>query len=105
MPRPTAASGKVTLALATALATPGLVDAADRPDAMRSLRRSLRFLRQLQVDEAGCHAFRDPAHALGGLRAAPWDSDQPMAASAYALLACVASDPLLRAEGTSSPKP
>ena len=105
MPRPTAASGKVTLALATALVTPGLVDAADRPDALRSLRRSLRFLRQLQVDEAGCHAFRDPAHALGGLRAAPWDSDQPMAASAYALLACVASDPLLRRQGNASPEP
>lgn len=105
MPRPTAASAKVTLALATALGRPELLDAQQRSEAIRSLRRSLRFLRQLQVDEAGCHAFRDPARALGGVRAAPWDSDQPMAASAYALLACVAADPSLRDQGSPSRAP
>lgn len=98
MPRPTAASGKVVLALATALTRQDLVAADRRADAVRALRRSMRFLRQLQVEQAGCHAFRDPVHAIGGLRAAPWDSDQPMAASAYALLACVAADPVLQAE-------
>ena len=104
-PRPTAASAKATLALATALSTPGLVGDADRRAGIESLRRSLRFLRQLQADEWACHAFRDPARAIGGIRSAPWDSDEPMAASAYALLACMASEPLLTADGDAAKQP
>jgi len=92
-PRPTAASAKLSLALASALADPACLRDADRAVAVEALRRSMRFLRQLQVDEDACHAFRDSMHARGGIRSAPWDSDQPMAASATALLACIAAEP------------
>ena len=102
-PWPTAHSARAALALATALQRPGVVAAESRSDALRGLRAAMRFLAQLQADEDACHAFRDPARARGGIRAACWDSDQPMAASAYALLAAVRAADCL--DGTTAPTP
>ncbi|MFM7807593.1 MAG: hypothetical protein ACKPEA_06640, partial [Planctomycetota bacterium] len=100
-PWPTAQSARAVVALATALQRPDLIDASQREAARRTLIAGMRFLRQLQVDADACHAFRDAGHAMGGIRAASWDSDEPMAASAYALLASVrALDSLAAASAT-----
>jgi hypothetical protein len=48
--------------------------------------KSLRFLMQLQVRESALWAYRNPKRARGGIRAAPWDSRNPVAASAMGLL-------------------
>jgi hypothetical protein len=45
-----------------------------------------RFLLQLAVDEADARRFRNPARAAGGIRAAAWESDQPVAVQAFGLL-------------------
>ena len=66
-----------------------------------SLKLALRFLKQLQVDQSGCYAFRDPAKSIGGIRAAPWDSNQPLGANATTLLAVLESRGLLANEPTS----
>jgi hypothetical protein len=47
----------------------------------------MRFLMQLTVRESARWSLRNPQRALGGLRSATWDSDQPLAAQAMALLA------------------
>jgi hypothetical protein len=88
-PRPNALSARAALALATATRRPDVLAAEDRATALRTLRRAMRFLLQLQADANACHAFRDPTKAMGGLRTAPWDTDQPIAASSYALLAAM----------------
>jgi len=95
--RPSASSARAAWALASALLRCDGVDAHRRAQGCHALRMAMGFLRRLQVDDFACHAFRDPAKALGGLRAAPWDSDLPMAASAWALLACVDAVPALEA--------
>ena len=102
-PWPNAQSARAVAALATALQRDGTVEAAQRETAMRTLICGLRFLRQLQVDADACHAFRDPARAMGGIRAAGWDSDQPMAASAYALLASVRAIDAMATAGLRQP--
>jgi hypothetical protein len=74
------------MALATSMRLIPMGATARDPD-REALRLALRFLLQLQVDEASCYAFREPGRALGGIRAAPWDSSQPLGANAAALLA------------------
>mgnify|MGYP003351088870 CR=1 FL=1 len=82
-----------------------MIDASQRAQATQTLRAALRFLRQLQVDEDAAYAFRAPRRAMGGLRAAAWDSDQPMAASAYALLAAVRAAAALETADTRATAP
>ncbi len=65
---------------------------------MESLKLALRFLKQLQVDQASCYAFRDAGKALGGIRAAPWDSSQPLGANATTLLAILEARQLFAGE-------
>ena len=86
---PTALSSRVALALAMALKHDGAIESDQRPEGVESLRRAMRRLRQLQVDHEASYAFRDPAKAHGGIRAAPWDSDEHMTATAYTLLAAL----------------
>ena len=105
MPWPTAQSSRAALGLATALQRSGVIDASQRAQATQTLRAALRFLRQLQVDEDAAYAFRAPRRAMGGLRAAAWDSDQPMAASAYALLAAVRAAAALETADTRTTAP
>jgi hypothetical protein len=88
-PWPTAQSTRAALALATIAARQDLLDAPQRARAIETLRLAMRFLAQLQVDDDLAASFRDAARARHGVRAACWDSDLPMAASAYALLAAV----------------
>jgi len=60
----------------------------------------LRFVMQLTVRAPVDRLFRRPERALGGVREALWDADQPVAAQALALLALVDS---LRAWPTEAP--
>lgn len=66
-----------------------LTETSELPRAVINLSRSLRFVRQLQADEAVMHMFPDRAEARGGLRAALWDQRMPIEATAMALLAVV----------------
>lgn len=83
----TAESSRPALALALAMNLELCGNSNAKSADMESLKLALRFLKQLQVDQASCYAFRDPSKAIGGIRAAPWDSSQPLAANATTLLA------------------
>jgi len=98
----TAQSSRPTLTMALAL-DPKLFSASPSTaqQNLESLKLALRFLKQLQVDQSGCYAFRDPAKSIGGIRAAPWDSNQPLGANATTLLAVLESRGLLANEPTS----
>jgi hypothetical protein len=98
----TAQSSRPTLTMALAL-DPKLFSASPSTakQNLDSLKLALRFLKQLQVDQSGCYAFRDPAKSIGGIRAAPWDSNQPLGANATTLLAVLESRGLLANEPTS----
>ena len=98
----TAQSSRPTLTMALAL-DPKLFPASPSTakQNLDSLKLGLRFLKQLQVDQSGCYAFRDPAKSMGGIRAAPWDSNQPLGANATTLLAVLESRGLLANEPTS----
>ena len=98
----TAQSSRPTLTMALAL-DPKLFSASPSTakQNLDSLKLGLRFLKQLQVDQSGCYAFRDPAKSIGGIRAAPWDSNQPLGANATTLLAVLESRGLLADEPTS----
>jgi len=87
--RPTALSARAAFSLASVIRRPDLLQAADREHAVKCLRKAMRFLMQLQADAYASYAFRDPSKALGGIRTAPWDSDQSIAAASYALLAAM----------------
>ena len=101
----TAQSSRPTLTMALAL-DPKLFSASPSTakENLDSLQLALRFLKQLQVDQSGCYAFRDPAKAIGGIRAAPWDSNQPLGANATTLLAVLESRGLLADMPTSKNK-
>jgi hypothetical protein len=103
IPWPNAQSARAALGLASALQRDDLIDADQRAAALKSLRSAMRFIAQLQADDDACHAFRDPLHARGGIRASCWDSEQPMAASAYALLAAVRAADVLAGAASASP--
>ncbi len=98
----TAQSSRPTLTMALGL-DPKLFSASPSTakQNLDSLKLGLRFLKQLQVDQSGCYAFRDPAKSIGGIRAAPWDSNQPLGANATTLLAVLESRGLLANEPTS----
>lgn len=51
-----------------------------------SLLGSLRFVRQLAVDESAAHMFRDPSRALGGIRPAVWETTALLDGTSMALL-------------------
>jgi hypothetical protein len=95
--RPSASTARAAWALAAALLRCDGLDARRRAEGCHALRMAMGFLRRLQVDDFACHAFRDPAKAIGGVRATPWDSDLSMAAAAWTLLACVDAVPALEA--------
>lgn len=67
--------------------------------------RTMRFLRQLSVDDDLLWSVRAPLRAKGGLRAAPWDSDQPVAAQAMGLLTAAETLVSLRQEAPPGPPP
>ena len=69
--------------------------------ALGRLLKTLRFIVQLSTRESAAWAYRNPGRALGGLRAAPWDADQPVAAQALGLI--VATETLTSLEALQKP--
>lgn len=84
--RATAQSTRPAAYLAGMVREPRLTPPEEVSVALGRHLRSMRFLMQLAVTEGDAWSFRNPARALGGLRAAPWDSDQPVAAQALGLI-------------------
>ncbi len=72
--------------LATMLREPALTPHPDAPARLGRHLRTVRFVMQLSVREPCAWEFRNPAEARGGLRAAPWDCDQPLPAQALGLV-------------------
>ncbi|MFN7021845.1 MAG: hypothetical protein ACK4WH_11030 [Phycisphaerales bacterium] len=93
--------------LATMLGDDRLTEPAERAQETFRLLLALRFLRQLQADEACGWMHPGPEHAIGGIRAAPWDHSMPPDAAGLALLAvCEAITSLekLQTEQQDTPK-
>ncbi|MBY0263711.1 MAG: hypothetical protein K2Q20_15305 [Phycisphaerales bacterium] len=85
-PYPTWHGARPLAFVATMLGDPRLTEPAERPRETVRLMQAVRFIRQLQVDEASAWAYPNPAKAIGGIRSAPWDFSQPVDASALALM-------------------
>jgi hypothetical protein len=83
---PTSQSLRPLAFLATMMGDARLTDASERPMQVAKMLRSLRFVRQLAMDEAACHAAANPSMALYGVRAAAWDMRQSPEATSLALL-------------------
>jgi len=94
--RATAQTARPAAGLATMLRIPELTPVADRPDAIERHLGTMRFLVQLAVSDDLLWAVPAPQRAKGGIRAATWSSEQPVAAQALALLA--AAETLLSLE-------
>lgn len=64
-----------------------VVPAAQRADWITHAGLGARFLAQLTLQPTGAYYVKDPAQAVGGLRLSLWDNNQPLYATATALLA------------------
>lgn len=64
-----------------------LTPAEERPLELARLIASLRFIRQLQIDESAMWMIPVPSRALGGIRATLWDARLPSDATSMSLLA------------------
>jgi hypothetical protein len=64
-----------------------LTDADELYPQLSKLLPSMRFLRQLSIDDASAFACPQPKRAMWGVRVSPWDQRQPIESSAMALLA------------------
>lgn len=86
----TAQSFRPSLGLAwleTRAVPAGLVlDRVERDRIRDGARAAGRFLMQLAVDEPDSRLVRNPARTVGGLRAAAWEGDQPVAVQAFGLM-------------------
>jgi hypothetical protein len=71
--------------LAWSVREPGLTPPAEAPAALGRSLATARFLMQLSVRPDSTWAYANPERALGGVRAAIFDADQPVAAQAMAL--------------------
>ncbi|MBB47894.1 MAG: hypothetical protein CMJ33_05025 [Phycisphaerae bacterium] len=67
----------------------------ERPDSEveESYRLGLRFLRQLQIDEAHSNRGPRPERGRGNIRRTPWSNDASLADAAIALLICTERPP------------
>lgn len=88
-PLPTWQSARAVAMLATMLGDARLTPAEERGREIVRVLGSLRFLRQLTVDEWSGRLHERRAQAAGGVRAALWDQRLPAEASAMSLLAVV----------------
>lgn len=73
--------------IATMLGDGRLTEEGEFNSELVRLLTSLRFLRQLQVDESAMWMYPNPELAMGGIRASVWDQRMPIEASALTLLA------------------
>ncbi len=72
--------------VASMLADVRLTDPAERNAEIVKLLSAMRFIRQLEVDDASAWMYPVPALAMGGIRSAPWDQQISAEATALALL-------------------
>lgn len=86
-PLPTWHTARPLAFAASMLSDPGLTTPAERPREIARVLSSLRFLRQLQSDEATSWMEADPTSSAGGIRSAPWDAAMPIDAASMTLLA------------------
>ncbi|MHC4415879.1 MAG: hypothetical protein ACYS0G_11405 [Planctomycetota bacterium] len=66
--------------------------------------KTMRFVMQLATRSSSTWALRNPPRALGGIRAAPWDADQPVAAQALGLITAAETLISLETLGGGSPR-
>lgn len=85
-PYPTWHGARPLAFVATMLGDQRLTEPGERARETVRLMQAIRFIRQLQVDEAAAWAYPNPAKAIGGIRSAPWDFSQPVDASAMSLM-------------------
>ncbi len=94
--------------IATMLGDPRLTTPEERPREIANLLLAMRYLRQLQVDDASAWMYANPEQAKGGIRAAVWDNAQPTDATSLTLLTVtefLKSLDKLAAEKTAPPPP
>ncbi len=92
-PLPTWQTARAAAAMGPMLLDPRLTPPETRAGEFLKLLRTLRFLRQLTVDDSLGHLLADTAMSGGGVRAAPWDQRQPSVATSLTLMAlCDALD-------------
>ncbi len=84
--RPTAQSLRPATAIAAAWGEASLTPAAGRESRADSIRRAVRFVRQLTVREATAARTPDAARARGGVRRSTWQSEMSVPNQALALL-------------------
>jgi hypothetical protein len=87
-PYPTWQCARPLAFVATMLRDPRLTEPQERPREIARLMQALRFLRQLQADDASMWMASSPAE-LGAVRAATWDPSMPIDATSMTLLCVV----------------
>ena len=85
-PLPTWQSARPLAFIATMLRDDRLTDPHEKMTELVKLLEAIRFIRQLQADESIGWMALDPAAAVGGVRAAPWDFTLPPDATSLSLL-------------------
>jgi hypothetical protein len=94
--------------IATMLGDPRLTSPEERPREIANLLLAMRYLRQLQVDDASAWMYPNPDQAKGGIRAAVWDPLEPIDATSLTLLTVtelLKSLDKLAAEKAPAPQP
>ena len=99
---PTAQSARAAALAASMLADPSLTPPGERPAELARLLHTLRFLRQLAVEDAESWMYARPERAAGAVRLALWDQRQPVSATAMTLIAVAET---LRATSAAEPPP
>jgi hypothetical protein len=83
---PTAQSARAFAFFAQALCDPRLTDEAERPAQTSRLLKSLRFMRQLAVDDSWDWCLPDPTRAKWGVRVSATDQRQSLDATSMTLI-------------------
>jgi hypothetical protein len=86
-PLPSAQTARAAALAAAMLEDPALTADGERPRELARLLPTLRFLRQLSVEEAEARLFPNAKRAEGAIRLALWDQRQPPEATAMTLIA------------------
>lgn len=107
VPLPTWQTARPVAFLATMLRDGRLTEAGEIDGELADVLRGIRFLRQLSARETECFMYREPAEAVGGVRAATWDQSMSADATAMTLLAVLETlesiDAIAAAEGEMEP--
>lgn len=85
-PLPTWTALRPLAFIARMLGDPRLTDADEFASELASLRRSLRFVMQLEASDAAMHMYRDEKRARGGVRPALWAQTASLDATSLSLL-------------------